>query len=238
MGAAWPFLDHPGPLAFAHRGGACEWPENTLRAFGHAVELGYRYLETDAHLTRDGVLLVGNHLRDWNLATRVVKDLADLGIRTTVVGAQDPIPELFEPPTLQRLPRVSEAQLVQLYHESAALLLPVRDATASNALLEAMAAGCPVVASNIEGFAGVITHGVDGVFVRPKDSDALADALIDVLRDEEHRLSIAERGRERAQHYSWDRVSQRVLSYYERLAYEKDLSQGTRVKGQETGVAG
>ena len=52
-----PFLEHPGPIAFAHRGGAGEAPENTLAAFEVAVALGYGYLETDAHLTRDGVLV-------------------------------------------------------------------------------------------------------------------------------------------------------------------------------------
>jgi glycerophosphoryl diester phosphodiesterase len=52
-----PFLDEPPPVPIAHRGGAGEAPQNTLEAFREAVELGYLYLETDAHVTRDGVVV-------------------------------------------------------------------------------------------------------------------------------------------------------------------------------------
>lgn len=88
-------------------------------------------------------------------------------------------------------------------------------------LLEAMAAGLPVVASNIDGFAQVITHGVEGMLVRPMDGDALAEALFELAGNEDLRRVMGANGSERAKHYSWEQISQRVLSYYERLAYEK-----------------
>jgi glycerophosphoryl diester phosphodiesterase len=57
MKPARPFLDWPHPIPFAHRGGAGDHPENTLPAFAAAVEMGYRHLETDVHLTADGVVM-------------------------------------------------------------------------------------------------------------------------------------------------------------------------------------
>jgi len=91
-------------------------------------------------------------------------------------------------------------------------------------LLEAMAAGKPIVASNIEGYAGVLTHGVEGLLVLPNDTESLAEALLQLLRDPDLRQAMGERGRQRAPEFGWERISQRVLSYYERLRYEKQSS--------------
>jgi phosphatidylinositol alpha-mannosyltransferase len=95
-------------------------------------------------------------------------------------------------------------------------------------LLEAMAAGLPIVASNIEGFAGVLTHGVEGLLALPGDDAGLAQALLELLADARLRRAMAQQGLRRVQAFSWERVSQQVLSYYERLLHERQLAGGAR----------
>ena len=87
-------------------------------------------------------------------------------------------------------------------------------------LLEAMAVGKPVVASNIEGYANVVTHDVDGLLVPPKDKRLLAQALISLMSDASLRQQMGANGILKAKRYSWESIAQKILSYYIRLLNE------------------
>jgi glycerophosphoryl diester phosphodiesterase len=92
------FLDHPGPIPFAHRGGAAEGPENTWASFSHARDLGYRYLETDVHATTDGVVAV---IHDPSLdrvsdRTGTVGELSWAEVAAARIDGREPIPRLDE----------------------------------------------------------------------------------------------------------------------------------------------
>ena len=96
--AQFAFLDHPGPIPFAHRGGSADGLENSLAAFAGAVDLGYRYLETDVHATSDGVLLAfHDHTLDRVTDRRgVVARLPWREVRRARIGGREPIPTLEE----------------------------------------------------------------------------------------------------------------------------------------------
>lgn len=81
----WPFLDWDGPIPVAHRGGADEQPENTMTAFAAAVDLGYRYVETDVHVTADGELLAF-HDHTLDRVTDMVGDVATLSAAQVAVA--------------------------------------------------------------------------------------------------------------------------------------------------------
>ncbi|GAA4987279.1 glycerophosphodiester phosphodiesterase [Kitasatospora paranensis] len=91
-----PFLDQPGPLAFAHRGGDLGHPENSFAAFAAAVALGYRYLETDVHATRDGVLVAFHDSRLDRVTDRTgaVADLTWETVGRARIGGTEPVPLL------------------------------------------------------------------------------------------------------------------------------------------------
>lgn len=94
--AKFSYLEHDGILAFAHRGGAGNWPENTMPAFQGAVDLGYRYIETDVHATRDGVLLAF-HDDQLDRVTDQVGVIAEMDFAEVArarVDGIEPIPRL------------------------------------------------------------------------------------------------------------------------------------------------
>lgn len=81
-------------------------------------------------------------------------------------------------------------------------------------LIEAMATNTPVVASNIDGYNSVLTHGAEGLLVPPKNPEKLAQALISLMTDESLRQQMGAKGRLKALEYDWENIAQRVLNYY------------------------
>ena len=81
-------------------------------------------------------------------------------------------------------------------------------------LLEAMAAGAPVIASDIPGYNEVVRDGATGVLVPPGSEEALAETINGLLSDEGRRRALSIAGRTQAESLSWARIAERVEDYY------------------------
>jgi glycerophosphoryl diester phosphodiesterase len=93
-----PYLDVGHPIAFAHRGGASVHPENTERAFRHALDLGFTHIETDVHVTRDGVAIAFHDDRLERVTDRVgvIAELPWAEVCRARVDGTEPIMRLDE----------------------------------------------------------------------------------------------------------------------------------------------
>jgi phosphatidylinositol alpha-mannosyltransferase len=89
-------------------------------------------------------------------------------------------------------------------------------------LLEAMAAGAPIVASDIPGYHDVVSDGSEGLLVEPRNPGAVADAICRLLGNPELRASMRRAGQDKAQHYDWPRVASQVLDYYEEVLERRE----------------
>jgi phosphatidylinositol alpha-mannosyltransferase len=113
------------------------------------------------------------------------------------------------------LGRVSDADKARAFATADVFVSPATGQESFGiVLLEAMASGTPIVCSDIHGYKGVVRRGEQALLVPPKDTDALAGAIGQLLRDPVLRARMGESGRERAVQFSWENITAKVDDYY------------------------
>lgn len=168
---------------------------------------------------RGSVLVVGNYLRDWADTQGILDSLAAVDIPSVVIGSHAPQRLSFSSPLVQILPRMDEAELAARYDAAATLLLAVEDATSCNALLEAMAAGCPVVCTDVPALVDDYLGDRSDAF--PRGGWAIAVArLRHYVEEPQHRARRSWQLRQRAQLFDWGRLRQAYTAAYEAALLE------------------
>ena len=87
-----------------------------------------------------------------------------------------------------------------------------------------MAAGKPIVASNIEGYSSVMSHGEEGLLVPPKDEESLQASLETLLQDSTLREEMGKKGSQKAPQYDWERITAQIIEYYTYLLNQRSVT--------------
>jgi phosphatidyl-myo-inositol alpha-mannosyltransferase len=142
--------------------------------------------------------------------------------RLTVIGAdpEEISRRVGNPEVAARIDaigKVSDEELWRRLGEADVLCAPsLAGESFGMVLIEAFAAGTPVIASEIAGYRDVVSDGVDGVLVPPADPQALAEELQRFSLEPERRIAMGEEGRRSAERYAWPRIADEITATYER----------------------
>jgi len=123
--------------------------------------------------------------------------------------------QLRFPASAIELPSISEDEMPLFYAGAGALLLPSKYEGFGFPALEAMACGCPVIAAGAGSLPELI--GEAGLLLPPDDIRPWREAALRVIRDETLRRQLVEKGRERAQRYTWEECARQTLAVYARV---------------------
>jgi glycosyltransferase involved in cell wall biosynthesis len=112
---------------------------------------------------------------------------------------------------------VSEDELIRLYREAAVVLQPMEESTANNAILESLACGTPVIATDIGGARDYLNESC-AVLTPPGDACAMVDAVMDITRDSAACRRMGDAARKKALEFSWPAVAARLTELYRSIA--------------------
>jgi len=160
-------------------------------------------------------LSVGTHLRDFSTLRQVAANLEGEAAFVIITSADNA--SYFDGLTnVSVRTGIPESELRSLYQTCTLFVQSLQDTTANIALLEAMACGTPTVVSDV----GAISDYVDGqcvVLAPPRDADAMTQAILELLRDENKRQLLARVAREQAERFSFSAVAEKMQSVYEQV---------------------
>jgi phosphatidylinositol alpha-mannosyltransferase len=163
--------------------------------------------------------------------------------RLTVIGAtHDDVKGYLSDPaaeeSIDALGTIGGSELWRRLHDADVLCAPsLAGESFGMVLTEAFAAGTPVIASEIAGYADVVTPGVDGILVPPADPQRLAEELQGLYVEPESRLRMGRAARESAQRYAWPNVAAEVEEVYEQALRAPEPATSTERIVRVSGLA-
>jgi L-malate glycosyltransferase len=114
-----------------------------------------------------------------------------------------------------------EKDVPSLLHNLDIFLFTSKEEGLGGAVIEAMAAGVPVVSTNAGGLPEIIENGVNGLMSPAGNERSLADNCLRILKDENLRLTLVENGKNTASRFSWQRMAEEVVNLYKTVLFEK-----------------
>ena len=164
-------------------------------------------------------LVVGSNYRDFPTLRGVIELVAYRRPQTEFVAVTSPRNEKLvgKHPNLTIRSGIPESELLELYRTAALMVMPMTEATANNAILESMACGLPLVATDVGAVRDYVTPECTAL-VPLQNARAMADAIVDLLESPVERQRMSMSARAQAAKFSWPKVVDQLQAVYAAVA--------------------
>ncbi|HSD39606.1 MAG TPA: glycosyltransferase family 4 protein [Rhodocyclaceae bacterium] len=164
------------------------------------------------------LLFVGYHMRDFEVAHYVADRCAHekLDVIIDVVLPEAKFSFFTACSNIERHSNIDESALIDLYRRADALFLPLIHATANNSILEALACGTPVIATDVGGIKDYVDD-TSGWLLPPSDKEAAFECVLELVRNRDALEAKRAGARRKSEEFAWEKVSATLLNAYERL---------------------
>jgi glycosyltransferase involved in cell wall biosynthesis len=182
----------------------------------HGVDTNFFKPEATATKTGNKIIFVGNWLRDFDTLVVVAEILAANAPQVVLdVVSLEENKALFEKcGNVVFNSKIPEAVLLRKYWEASLLIAPMKDCTANNSVLEGMACGLPIVATDIGGIRDYVDESC-AVLCDRTDAASMAEAIIALLSDSKRTSELGARSRELSLRLSWHKVADMMRIMYD-----------------------
>lgn len=194
-------------------------PSERIFVVQHGVDTSFFHPGRDRPPGREPVCVtVGSHLRDFQTLARTMRVLwrDSPGLRLVVVGltaSEESLHGGLDDDRVTIMDRLTDEGLRQVYRSASVGLFAFRDATTSIAVLEAMACGLPIVATNVGGLPEYVDRSA-GILVAPGDAEALASGVRSLLEDVSFAARMGMAARREAERRDYRVIAQRMREVY------------------------
>jgi glycosyltransferase involved in cell wall biosynthesis len=170
------------------------------------------------------LITVGHHMRDWKAIDEIIVQCQTqkLPVRFDIVAREHSLHNSGSLPNVHFHSQISEERLIELYREADALLVPVRDATANNAALEALACGTPVISSMVGGIPDYVDNTCGWLF-EPAEVNRIVKLIGEICDQPERASSRRSAARSKALVFSWKHVAEKMRIVYDAVAHHRPV---------------
>jgi glycosyltransferase involved in cell wall biosynthesis len=164
------------------------------------------------------LLFVGQHLRDFEALNYAIPRLKEKipSLKINAVLRKDYSQKIIPDSAVTVFSGLDDASLKKMYQQATLLFLPLKNVTACNSILEAMACGLPIVSTAVEGNASYVKNN-SGILVPQNDYNALIDTTVSLIKNQDIQVKMSAAARVTALDFEWKKVAQEVVEFHSQI---------------------